>query len=624
MIEHVMTRMKSGDNEWGWTPWLVTLGFVAWYVGAAWAEPPKSGDLAHRSKVAVLKYESLFYKTGTTAVEDFASVSATHTFDVLNAGTSYMMLAFEFNPNAKLSPNVIRLKPGERKSVTMSVAPGHGTFALGYAVCYANRPFQTHMDRYRAYSDGESEMCVPVPISLHAAVLARAKSIFDGSKTPVTDKAMPAGTHIYTPGSIYRKAGVFGRDFLYQLEGAGRYWVTADEVKDAVEFMARKQLKANKTVGAYTYPKGAIPDHIYPDGRYGWGPSECYGDVTAYFNRPSMDEAMCFITLAWHYGHKANWDAVWQSWFKAKAQRFADAWNSVPRNPKTGLVTQWTTAGHVGASGIAETSGPCVMWGFHDSYGFPGDDLGTSVLACNAARALADMYDHASDSARAETWSTTADAMRDALRAQFTPAGYLPWGVGAGSPTMASPDITGYAVWSGILSDAQADAASDWLARCYAADKASGGAADLFNMTPGCRGAVRMARKADDRFPGSHVWPHTTAPHWENLAYGYNAYQDGGYWYYMSLGVATTLWRKHPTEAKEWVVNAYADLAAANNHYRRPYERIDGVTQVNDRYNASVGPLLGIGMPAVTSTVFVVVNARAAPHAVSREDLRSR
>ena len=87
-----------------------------------------------------------------------------------------------------------------------------------------------------------------------------------------------------------------------------------------------------------------------------------------------------------------------------------------------------------------------------------------------------------------------------------------------------------------------------------------------------------------------------TKPHWENLAYGYNAYQDGGYWYYMSLGIATTLWRKHPAAAREWVANCYADLAAAAD--KHPYERIDGTQPMNDRYNASVGQLLGIGVPA--------------------------
>jgi hypothetical protein len=251
------------------------------------------------------------------------------------------------------------------------------------------------------------------------------------------------------------------------------------------------------------------------------------------------------------------------------------------------------------------------MWGFHDSYGFGGDDLGTSILACNAARALADMYDHVSDSASSKAWSDIARAMRDAIRAQFNPAGYLPWSVGKAAPTMASPDITGYAVWSGILTDTQADAASDWFAARYEADKKAGGAADLFNMTVGLRGAVRMARKADDVSPGRHVWPDMTAPQWENLTYGYNAYQDGGYWYYMSLGMAVTLWRKHPAEAEEWVANAYTDVTAGDDN--NPYERIDGIKPVNNRYNASAGSLLGMAMPGAVSSIMVTIAAASGP-----------
>jgi hypothetical protein len=47
--------------------------------------------------------------------------------------------------------------------------------------------------------------------------------------------------------------------------------------------------------------------------------------------------------------------------------------------------------------------------------------------------------------------------------------------------------------------------------------------------------------------------------------YGCNAYQDGGYWYYMSLGIAVTLWHKHPAEAREWVANTYTDITTGNN-----------------------------------------------------------
>lgn len=551
---------------------------------------------------------SSFCQPGTDTPERFAAVTSPQAFDVVNPGGSFLMLVFEPNPQAHLSPSVVRLRPHTRQTVTMTAGPTARTFTLRYAVAQATTPFTTHTNRYRAYSDGETVLFAPVAPPLEAALRKRTQSILEDSKVLVTDPAMPAGTYVYTPGPFYKAAGLFARDFLFQLEGAGRCTVTADEVKRAVDYLALKQLTAHRKVGAFTYPKGAVPDHVYPDGRFCWGPGAFYGDDTAHFNRPSMDAALCFITLAWHYGYKAGWDSAWQQWFREKAPRFADAWHSVPRNPTTRLVTQWTTPDHVGAHGIAETHGACVMWGFHDSYGFPGDDLGTSVLACNAARALADMHDRVGDRTSASVWSDAADTMQAAIRAQFNPAGHLPWGIGPGAPNVPSPDITGYAVWSGILDDTQAKAASAWLATCYRADKAAGGAADLFQMTPGLRGAVRMARKADDVNPGSHVWPHVPAGHWENLAYGYNAYQDGGYWYYMSLGIAATLWRHHPAEALEWIADTYTDITTGDPGH--PFERIDGTKPVNDRYNASVGPLLGIGLPAARESIAVTVTAR--------------
>jgi len=556
-----------------------------------------------------LTAQQLFCQAGTDREETFAAVRAEHRFEVVNSSTSHLMVAFGGCTEATVTPGVVRLAPGGRQAVTLKARADAKTFALSYALTMAATPFTTHSNRYRAYSDGETVLCVPVAPAHYAAMKARTKAILKDSLEKVSDPAMPAGAVIYTPGPFYKQAGIFARDFLYQLEGAGRYTATAEETKRAVDFLALKQLTENRKVGAFTYPKGAIPDHVYPDGRWCWGPGNFSGDDTAHFRRPSMDEAMCFVTLAWHYGYKAGWDAAWQAWFKQKAQRFSDAWNSVPRNPKSGLVTQWSTPDHIGANGIDETNGACVMWGFHDSYGFGGDDVGVSVLACNAARALSDMHEHAGDATAVKIWSGIADAMRDAVRAQFHKDGYLPWGVGTNAPTMASPDFTGYAVWSGILTDAQADAASDWFAARYRADKAAGGAADLFHMSAPFRGAVRMARKADDVSPGRHVWPDMRdGNHWENLTYGYNAYQDGGYWYYMSLGVAATLNRKHPDLAREWVGNAYADLAGADAN--PPYERIDGMKPENNRYNASVGPLMGMGMPAVVSSVNIVVGEK--------------
>ena len=551
----------------------------------------------------------LFCKTGTNTEESFKAVRSAHHFDVVNRGKSYLMLKFIKNSDVHFSPEIILLAPGKRQQVSLIVRDGVASANFSYALSLSDKPFSTDSNLYGAYKDGETVMCVPVSPLDYEALKIRTETILYNSKTEVSGAGIASHQSIYTPGPVYGKAGLFARDFLYQLEGSGRDLVTADEVKFAVDYLADKQLKEDRRVGVFTYPKGAIPDHVYPDGRYCWGPGEFYGDNSAHFHRPSMDEAMCFVTLAWHYGYKAKWDDGWNRWFKEKSQCFTDAWNSVPRNSKTGLVTQWSTPGHIGANGISENTGACVMWGFHDSYGFGGDDLGTSVLACNAARALADMYRHCGNTFSAAKWGQIAIVLLDAIRAKFNPSGYLPWGAGPAAPEMASPDITGYAVWSDILSEEQADAASDWFAKQYLADKAAGGAADLFQMSAPFRGAVRMARKSDDLAPGRHVWPDMNdGNHWENLAFGYNAYQDGGYWYYMSLGVAVTLWRKHPDLAMEWVGNTYADLAGADSYF--PYERIDGMKPVNDCYNASAGSLMGMGMPATIANVIVRVEGK--------------
>jgi len=458
---------------------------------------------------------------------------------------------------------------------------------LVLALSFAGMDKQRH--HYRAYRDGETVRIVPVAAVQHADLLRRAQKALLASRQWVSDPRMPAASYVYTPGSEYND--FFARDFLFFLEGAGRYFVSAAEVRTAVDFLTLAQPTRNTRIGPLTYPRGAIPDHLALDGTPGWG----YGNVPA--PRPSMDEAFCFITLGWHAGFKSEWDDTWQRWFRAKADRFRWAWNSVPRNPRTGLVTQWTTPGHIGANGIHEYNGACVMWGFHDSYGFPGDDLGCSVLACNAAHALADMFKHVGDQTAEEYWHFRADAMRDAIRAQFRregAVGYLPWGVGDGAPAMASPDITAYAVWSDILTEAQANAASDWFAACYHRDRhlTTG---DLFAMVPGHHGAVRMARKRDDCSPGIHVWPATDSRHWENLTYGYNAYQDGGYWYYMSLPIAATLWRKNPLIAVEWVQNIYADVFS--HRFEIPCERLDGRRPVATAYLASVSALVGMSFP---------------------------
>jgi hypothetical protein len=116
-----------------------------------------------------------FFKTGTSTVEDFAAVQPTQAFDVFNISTSYLMLMFEPNANARLMPNIVRLAPHERATVQISAGLKVKSFELRYAVSLSQfpAPFMTYTNRYRAYSDGETVMCIPAPAVLYNAMRAR-------------------------------------------------------------------------------------------------------------------------------------------------------------------------------------------------------------------------------------------------------------------------------------------------------------------------------------------------------------------------------------------------------------------------------------------------------------------
>jgi hypothetical protein len=51
------------------------------------------------------------------------------------------------------------------------------------------------------------------------------------------------------------------------------------------------------------------------------------------------------------------------------------------------------------------------------------------------------------------------------------------------------------------------------------------------------------------------------------------------------------------------------DVLALNQLADYPYERIDGVKPVNNRYEASVIPLLGTGMPSALDSPKVTITA---------------
>jgi hypothetical protein len=80
-------------------------------------------------------------------------------------------VAFGGCAEATVTPGVVRLAPGGRQAVTLKARGEAKTFALSYALTMAATPFTTHSNRYRAYSDGETVLCVPVDPMHHAATV---------------------------------------------------------------------------------------------------------------------------------------------------------------------------------------------------------------------------------------------------------------------------------------------------------------------------------------------------------------------------------------------------------------------------------------------------------------------
>ena len=299
--------------------------------------------------------------------------------------------------------------------------------------------------------------------------------------------------------------------------------------------------------------------------------------------QPSVDgRGHVLRSLAWHYGYKAGWDATWQSWFNAK-RRGSQMLGIVCRaTPRRGLVTHWTTPGHIGANGIAETTGPCVMWGFHDSYGFRrrrSGDFGPRLQRCpRPGRHVRPCL----DSASAKTWSTTADC--DARR-RSEPSSTRPdtcRGASANGP-VADDGLARHHRLCRLVGDSHRRLKPTplpiGLRRRYEADKAAGGTADLFNMTPGLRGAVRMASKADDVHPGS---AHCLAAH-DRTALGEPCLRLQRLPGRRLLVLHESRSRRRPSGAsirpkpRNGLPTPTPTLAAADGNH--PYERIDGTSQ---------------------------------------------
>src|ERR1039458_2356134 len=76
----------------------------------------------------------VFFKAGTSTPVDFAALQPRLSFDVVNVTGTHLLLVFEPNASAKISPSILRLAPGARQTVQISATSTIKSFELRYAV----------------------------------------------------------------------------------------------------------------------------------------------------------------------------------------------------------------------------------------------------------------------------------------------------------------------------------------------------------------------------------------------------------------------------------------------------------------------------------------------------------
>ena len=200
--------------------------------------------------------------------------------------------------------------------------------------------------------------------------------------------------------------------------------------------------------------------------------------------------------------------------------------------------------GRVGADGLGETTGPASCGVFTTSTVFPAT---TWARRCSRATPPGPWPTCTTTSAthgREAVDPEAADALRDAVR-QFRGEASYPGASATARRPWPRPTLP-------VTRRGRASSPTARPTRRPIGLPSATGLTVRPVVPPICshrRSAAAAPcawRKTDDRYPRSARVAARRRAALGNLAYGYNAYQDGGYWYYMSLGVAATLSRKLP------------------------------------------------------------------------------
>ena len=313
----------------------------------------------------------------------------------------------------------------------------------------------------------------------------------------------------------------FLRDYAYVLEGCADVLPEKDLLDAARLFLMAIS------------PEGAGCDFVDRSGWYNYRP----GGGTIGEN-PVVDGTP--FTVAVEY----------LTWRQTRAAELLDsavldklAWameKGVPRNPETGLVHIAPRAGTV----TLATKLDRAPYGFTDVVRKQGDVLFGSLLYCEAAIRLAEMFNAAGHPAEAEKWRRTAQTVKDGINKTLWDEKtdlYL-----AASHTCRQADVWGsaFAIWIGVADAMRADRISRTLVGHYDGIVQNGQVRHLL--------------------PGDY-WQLADAPR--------DTYQNGGFWGTASGWVANAIARTDLPLARRML----ADLVRFYREKGVPEWSIDGV-----------------------------------------------
>lgn len=246
-----------------------------------------------------------------------------------------------------------------------------------------------------------------------------AKGILRGSSRVGRD-----GVRIFTPDATGGYGAFWVRDWSYQIEGCPEAF-TREEIRDGYLFLAAAQRE-----------DGCMPDRVRSDGRGVYSPG---GEANPFSQNGSVDQSP-FMVILCHQYWKLHDDL---DPFRRTADALEKALRFTPRNPPSGLVT------------ISDAS-LFRPYSFLDTVPLVGDQQFDSVLFWDASLKLAELFEAAGQSPRADPWRREAECVKNALAALWDDR--LGMFVAA-SQKWRQPSVWGslFAVYTGIATAEQSD-----------------------------------------------------------------------------------------------------------------------------------------------------------------------